>query len=289
MHTQTTLVSNNFCNSLDQLTKQFFTDGFIDHVNIITKHSDGTVSYACNNKMWLDLYLSKKYPLIGFFENENLPKNLSFLPWESLNPHDPILIDSREMMDLVHGITFIRNKNGDTFYYNIGKKRSQSNVLGEYINKQEKIEKFIDYLSTAIESSEEYESKTRICLCGDNIEFIENGNFLNKELKGKYKYILSNLNGNSLSIEERIFYKEVVQRLSIKQLDILYLMLSGFTMKMISTHLNVGIETIKTHIKNIRLRLDYACSSQMIEDCFNHKVRHQFQQSKQFCISPHML
>jgi DNA-binding CsgD family transcriptional regulator len=269
------------CNELARLTQTFFEDDFIDHVNIIAKNSDGTVSYFCNNQRWIDLYFEKKYPLIGFFENYETPRGLSFLPWESLDPSDPILIDSKEMLNLQHGITFIRSSEETTYYYNLGKKGSDANILGNYLSQRKKLEGFIEYLNPRLNFMAEKSKK--LLLCGNEIEVLESRSRLN----GKLSYLPSNSDLSFLSKEHREFYRSLIEQLSPKQLDTLYFMASGFSMKMIANSMGAGFETVKTHVKQIRDKLDYSSTANMLQDCLIHKVQFQFERSKRFLNQNH--
>ncbi|WP_440617378.1 helix-turn-helix transcriptional regulator [Cysteiniphilum sp. 6C5] len=112
-----------------------------------------------------------------------------------------------------------------------------------------------------------------------DIEVVADSDFLRPDLHKKSQY-LTNGSAISLTVEAQKFYHDVVDALSVKQLDVLYLTLSGYKMKMIAYHMNIGIETVKTYIKQIRFRLNYHCTTTMIEDCFKHRVKYQFERSQ---------
>ncbi len=112
-----------------------------------------------------------------------------------------------------------------------------------------------------------------------DIEVVANSDFLHKDLHKKSQYLTSGT-AISLSIEAKKFYRDVINELSIKQLDVLYLTLSGYKMKMIAYQMNIGIETVKTYIKQIRVRLNYHCTATMLEDCFKYRIKYQFERSQ---------
>ncbi|WP_192484877.1 MULTISPECIES: response regulator transcription factor [Cysteiniphilum] len=273
------IISGKICAELNLLTQQYFSDNFIDHVNIITKYRNGTLSYVCNNEQWLRLYVSKKYPLAGFFENNTLPETISYMLWDNLDPLDPILVDSKNVLNLLHGVTFVKHSDDASTYFNLGQKNSQRPILFEYIKNQQRILRFIDYFMDSSINIQKHTERNRLYCCHGDIEIMKNGDFTNQSLRGKSHYLLSEYN-IQLPESVKMFYQRIVGMLSIRQLDVLYLVLSGFTMKMIGIRMNISLETVKTHIKQIRAELDYHCTPSMIEDCFNHKVRYQLQHSK---------
>lgn len=112
-----------------------------------------------------------------------------------------------------------------------------------------------------------------------DIEVVADSDFLHKDLHKKSQYLTSGT-AISLSIEAKKFYRDVINELSIKQLDVLYLTLSGYKMKMIAYQMNIGIETVKTYIKQIRVRLNYHCTATMLEDCFKYRIKYQFERSQ---------
>ncbi|WP_192484324.1 MULTISPECIES: PAS domain-containing protein [Cysteiniphilum] len=112
-----------------------------------------------------------------------------------------------------------------------------------------------------------------------DIEVIADSDFLHKDLHKKSQYLTSGT-AISLSVEAKKFYRDVINELSIKQLDVLYLTLSGYKMKMIAYQMNIGIETVKTYIKQIRVRLNYHCTATMLEDCFKYRIKYQFERSQ---------
>ncbi|WP_440617376.1 PAS domain-containing protein [Cysteiniphilum sp. 6C5] len=123
------------------------------------------------------------------------------------------------------------------------------------------------------------QNKEGIFTFDQDIEVVADSDFLRPDLHKKSQY-LTNGSAISLTVEAKKFYRDVVDALSVKQLDVLYLTLSGYKMKMIAYHMNIGIETVKTYIKQIRFRLNYHCTTAMIEDCFKHRVKHQFERSQ---------
>ncbi|WP_157966594.1 response regulator transcription factor [Fastidiosibacter lacustris] len=225
--------------------------------------------------------MSKKYPLVGFFENNTLPETLSYLLWDSLDPSDPILVDSKNAINLMHGVTFVKHSDDASTYFNLGQKNSQRSILFEYIKNQQRILKFIDYFMGSGINIQKYTERNRLYCCHSDIEIIKNGDFTNQSLRGKSHYLVSEYN-IQLPASAKRFYKRIVEMLSVRQLDVLYLVLSGFTMKMIADTMNISIETVKTHIKQIRAGLNYHCTSAMVEDCFSHMVSYQLQHSKSF-------
>ena len=69
-----------------------------------------------------------------------------------------------------------------------------------------------------------------------------------------------------------ISVEEENQVLTVKEKDILQLLVNGYSYKMIASELNIAIETVRTHIKRIYEKLHVHCAQEAINKVFPGRI-----------------
>lgn len=75
------------------------------------------------------------------------------------------------------------------------------------------------------------------------------------------------------SPEGPLLYQDIIRLLTCRQSEVLYLIVSGFSIKMTARQLAIGTETVKYHLEQIKLKLDCKNTSDLIQMCFDKKVQ----------------
>lgn len=133
----------NLTQSIKDICEPYFKALGLDHFNYIHRDNNGKVTYLCNNHKWLQHYLKKPYPKMGAFEQNANFSHYNYILWNGLDRHDPILIDSKEMLDVEYGITLIKHEEDGCGFYNLGTKSSDSSIINKYVNNLDQYENFI--------------------------------------------------------------------------------------------------------------------------------------------------
>jgi len=214
------------CDEIKKICDRFFkrTNLPIDHLNYIHLYPDKSVFYLCTNFFWINHYLKNKYSYIGAFENQpTLTKN-RYVLWDSLDTNDIILKDSRDLIQVDHGITIIHHTEEGTGFFNFGQRYADLSNLNIIINSFPILDKFILY-------------------------FYENTKNLFKVAKS-----------NSLIIEPNVTFtpKKSPSRsfLTQREKDCVDWYLSGKNSGEIALILGISRRTVETHIENIKLKFN---------------------------------
>ena len=117
----------------------------INHLNYIHKNNDGTVYYVCSNHGWLKHYFSRGYVQIGAFETRPELSKDRYVLWDSLGSDDPILKDSRELINVEHGITIVQKTNEGCGFFNFGNNNGGILTLNTYVNNLNVLNEFIPH------------------------------------------------------------------------------------------------------------------------------------------------
>ena len=80
------------------------------------------------------------------------------------------------------------------------------------------------------------------------------------------------------------FYQEICKRLSKRQMEVLYLLLSGFSVKMIARFLEISPETAKTHLNFIKGKLRVSSNLEVVYLCFIHQLAPRIA-NQEVCVS----
>jgi len=123
----------SYCKDIKEICDPLFQNFGLAHLNYIKVFNDGGVIYLCNNYEWLEHYLKKVYPLIGAFEQDKNLLDLSYVLWSGLTD-DQILVDTREIFHIYHGITFIEKVDDGHEFYNLGSTITNPAIINNFIN-----------------------------------------------------------------------------------------------------------------------------------------------------------
>jgi hypothetical protein len=145
-------ISFNSNNDILQICKNFFFRKKIqiNHLNYIQRNDDGTILYLCSNQKWLMHYFKMGYPSIGAFEQNKAFDNLKHVLWGTLDKRDQILIDSKEILNIEHGITIIDKLQTGIGFYNFGAHQDSPLLLNQYLNHLEDLHEFVSYFKETL-------------------------------------------------------------------------------------------------------------------------------------------
>lgn len=218
----------NLSRDVKEICAPHFKQLGLDHFNYIYRDNNGQATYLCSNQKWLDHYLKKSYPKIGAFEQKIELSQYNYILWSGLSRNDPILIDSKEMLDIEHGITIIKQEQDGYGFYNLGTKTTDSSIINKYVNNLEQYENFI--LGFREKASEILCVAKRLKLCVSSEPRID------KNKKSGYQF-------GKLYLTEREF--QCVNYLAL-----------GKTAEEIALILSISKRTVETHIKNIKIKMN---------------------------------
>jgi DNA-binding CsgD family transcriptional regulator len=217
-----------------EICRPFFQRSDFCYLNVIRLYDDGRVLYLCDNRDWLQHYLINGFPSIGAFEqNPTLAQN-EYVLWSSLGEQDPILIYTREIFSVPHGITLILPFPGGCDYFSFGTFKSDRAILGDICTQIDELKQF----------SKIFYDKTKRILhthqkhALDLSIFAEQPTIIQPETKRLY-------------LGAAYDY----QHLTAKELECLNKLISGQTVPEIATALRVSVRTIEKHTENIKQKL----------------------------------
>lgn len=212
---------------VNEICEPHFNKLDIDHLNYIHRSNDGKVTYLCSNHQWLEHYLNKSYQSVGAFENNPIFHDYKYILWNGLDKNDPILIDSKEMIGIEHGITIIKHEQDGIGFYNIGRKTTSPAVVNEYINNIAVYENFIRQFQESANQLIQTSKSHKIQVKNDHI-------------------IESSKTGLTLG----------TLYLTQRECECIHYLAIGKTAEEISIILGISKRTVETHIENIKIKLD---------------------------------
>lgn len=236
-------ISLSSCQDIKKICEQFFSEQKINisHLNYIRKYDDNTVLYLCSNAHWLSHYYKSAYPTIGAFEQDNALSQQKYVLWSGLNANDKILQDSKNIIQVEHGITLIKKFNHGCEYFNLGNTDANPAVMNEYINNLEVLNKFVFYFHEKASSLIHATEQKRFLLpsehCREKIEVPHRSQQLSKKIGAEKK--------NTQNKSKNIF-------LTARELHCVDWYLQGKTASEIAEILKISKRTVETHIENIK-------------------------------------
>ena len=207
-------------------------------MNFIRLHNNGHVSYLCDNLFWIKYYLLNGYPSLGAFEKNNDFHLQEYVLWDALHDDDPIVIYSRQMFNIKHGITIIRKSNNGWDFFNFGVSEESRNVLNRLLIERESLNHFIN-------------------------EFYDKAKKLIK-IAEKQAFDLNDFNALKLNkcIEKKLYLGPQYDYayLTAKEITCLKYLLQGLSIPKIADIKNLSVRTIEKHIENIKQK--FHCTTQ---------------------------
>jgi DNA-binding CsgD family transcriptional regulator len=257
---------------LDAILSSYFSDGLIDHINIIHKYHDNTVSYYCNNMEWINHYKSQNYPSIGFFETKLFDRSISYILWDSLDSSDPILQDSYGMLGLLYGITTIKQTPNSTIYFNMGQKNSDKSILVKYMLNLEKILSFIDHFMSIVNITSKNIFEERYFISSNLSSELSRCNDVNRSNINKIK-LLKYAVTCSTKQGRYEYCNDLLAKLSVRELESLFFLISGYSHKEIARELCISTSSIKTYLCRVNQKLDFGNNASLIKNCTQNDFR----------------
>lgn len=204
-------------------------------MNFIRVTHDRKVIYLCDHHDWIKHYLQKGYPQIGAFEHNKILIPDDYILWSSLENDDPIVIDSREIFNIHHGITLTRTHALGQDFFNFGVFEPESAIKDKLQTQVEDLQHFIDIF---------YE-KTHILLPRAQKNFFHLDDFsvaqgCNESSK-KSLYLGPEYQNQYLTPKEIACIRELVQ---------------GSTIPNIAMLMNLSHRTVEKHLENIKRKLN---------------------------------
>jgi DNA-binding CsgD family transcriptional regulator len=217
-----------------EICRPFFQQSNFCFLNIIRLYDNGRVLYLCDNPAWLQHYLSNGFPSIGAFEQNPIFKQEEYVLWSALGDQDPILIYTREMFNLHHGITLISPFLGGCDYFNFGTFKKERAIMGDMCTQVEELQHFsknlLDKIKRVMTTHEKYAL--------DLTTFKQQPTIIQPENKRLYLGALYDYT-----------------HLTSKELECLNKLISGQTIPEIAANLKVSVRTVEKHIENIKQKL----------------------------------
>ena len=210
-------------------------------MNYIRVLPDGKVTYLCDNVHWLKNYLQQHYPSLGAFEQNTEFREEQHVLWSALSDTDPVVIDSREMFNINHGITLVRYHQGAYDFFNFGTNKVEAHAKEMLTSEQERLNQFI---------LEFYDKAQGLITQADQ-------HALDLEL--------FNANTPNKPANKRFYLgpKHNYEYLTQRELDVLQLMLQGFSIPELSARLFISTRTAEKHVENLKTKLNVKTQCQL--------------------------
>lgn len=229
-----------------QLCKEFFKEKNIkiNHLNYIQKNHDGSVFYLCSNHFWLKHYYKNAYSSIGAFEQNKELSNYKYVLWENLEKRDQILIDSKEIINIEHGITVIDHLTNGVGYYNFGTNLHESMIISKYLNHLDDFHHFIHFFKEKAADILKKAAKDRFILPTKPGIVLQRFNDFENPLK--------------MVRDQKRFYLNDHKTLFLtsREMECISWYAKGKTSGDISILLNISKRTVESHIENSRHKLN---------------------------------
>ena len=218
----------NLSKDIKEICDPYFKQLGLDHLNYIHRDDHGNVTYLCSNQKWLNHYIKKSYPKIGAFEKNTELSQYNYILWTGLDRNDPILIDSKEMLDVEYGITLIKREEEGFGFYNLGTKSSDSSIINRYVNNLDEYENFIQY----------FQDKTKnLFRSAKNLKFhINSGSTADGSKKTGHQF-------------GRLY-------LTDREYECVNYLIRGKTAEEIAIILNISKRTVETHVQHIKRKMN---------------------------------
>lgn len=230
-----------------QLCNAFFKDKKlkINHLNYIQKNDDGTVFYLCSNHNWLSHYFRNCYSSIGAFEQRPDLSNYKYVLWDNLDSGDKILLDSKEILGIEHGITIIDRIENGYGYYNLGTNLHQPMMVSNYINYLDDLNHFVQYFKDQAASLLLRAEQTRFILPrerGQKLKTFTNKHWTTSKIKSKDRKLYIDRNNNLF--------------LTAREIECIEWYAKGKSSGEISLILGISRRTVETHMENSKIKLN---------------------------------
>jgi len=217
-----------------EICQPFFRKFDYCFLNIIRLYDDGRVFYLCDNQAWLQHYLTNGFPEIGAFEQNPLLKAHEYVLWSSLGETDPILVYTKEIFNVRHGITLIFPFAGGYDYFNFGTHQEDRSILGDMCGQVAELKQFSQLF---------YEKARRI---------------LTQNQKHALALADFNYKNSIRPLDEKLYLGPTYSYnyLTKKELAYLNKLIAGQTIPEIAALAQLSTRTIEKHIENIKEKLN---------------------------------
>jgi DNA-binding CsgD family transcriptional regulator len=186
----------------------------------------------------MQYYLQNGYPLLGAFENNNDFRLKEYVVWDALCDNDPIVIYSRQLFNIKHGITIVKKVHNGFDFFNFGVSEEPRNIIEHLLKERENLDRFINEFYVKAKKSIIMSENRAFNLNDFNSLKVNKQNESKLYLGPKYDYAY-------LTVKEIICLKHLLQGLSIPR---------------IADKEHLSARTVEKHIENIKQKLH--CNTQ---------------------------
>ena len=231
---------------INKICASFFKNTGLTYYNFVRIYNDNSRISLCTNKKWHDYFLKQDKKHINLETTED-GASLKVI-WDCLSnmKNNKLIVDAREMFNIDHGCTLIKNFEGYIEYHYFATETGNDHVNMMYINEDAKLHRFITYFkqeaAPLISGSKKLEFKNTKFWHGKDRQKIYEKEKQRIHLEGKYS-------GIYLTRRQAQVFKQTAE---------------GKTTKQIARQLDIGAATVETHIKSLKLKL--SCSRQCFSD-----------------------
>ncbi len=222
---------------INKICASFFKKTGLTYYNFVRIYNDNSRISLCTNKKWHDYFLKQDKKHINLETTED-GASLKVV-WDCLSNmrNNKLIIDAREMFNIDHGCTLIKNFEGYIEYHYFATETGNDQVNMMYINEDAELHRFITYFkqeaAPLISGSKKLEFENTKFWQGKDRQKIYEKEKQRVYLEGKYS-------GIYLTPREAQVFKATSE---------------GLTSKQTAAQLKIGVGTIDKYIASLKLKL----------------------------------
>lgn len=232
----------------------------ITHVGHIKIFNNGNMFRVANNQKWTQKYFEKEYyndsDLYKIHKISEEKTQFLYLTGEPQGEHLSSLCKD---FDIWNALAIYEKFNTHTDFWFFGTSRRNTQALNFYINNLDLLKKFTLYFKHKL--SDDLNKINSDHLIKSNLQIFDNVSTEKENIKNFFNKI----NIKSYKISENL-------SISKKELEVLYYLIQGKTLKEIAQFLDLSFRTIEFHLDNLKKKMKFTKKSQLIDFCLKNNI-----------------
>jgi len=245
---------------VDQVCAPLFHYLGVKHFGYARIFKNGGMLRIANNQAWTHKYFEKSYYNdIDLYSMRNVTENedrLLLLTGEPQNEHCMMLYKEFQIWN---ALAIYRKFNEYCEFWFFGSSPNNTEVINFYMNKVDLLKKFTTYFKEKFAKELNNDDSRKLIVTTLKIE----NSFLYE--KEKVTNFFNELNINSYQLGDQLFVTR-------RELECLFYLVQGKTMKEIARLMNISHRTIEFHLNNIKRKTNSYKKSQIINMFLENKV-----------------
>ncbi len=256
---------NQAClNNIQDICSPLLNNLNLTHFGFLRYKADGSYLAISNDIAWAKTHLSQDYASSPYFLQElcSLPTNSYYASlWPVVHSYDATL-EALFEHNIWHGLNIVQTHSDATDVYYFASSRENYQVTSLYLNNPDLIKRFITFFNCQTKNIFDKATKNEYAYSENYKNIVQQ-----KNVEGLHHNIYPHKNDIDAFIKEteiKKFETTESQSFSLREVQCMYLLSKGRTMKEIAKHLSLSPRTVETYINNVKNKIKCTSKSEII-------------------------